>query len=129
MKIDVKLKLRDFCIIQFAIVTTIVTLGLFSYTFTYMTGHDSVFGILNLLDVGEEQSIPTYVSILNLLLASILIFMIYYHEKTLDHNWSSYWGFLAVLFLSLSLDESASIHEKFGDFHRRLERYPRTLIH
>ncbi len=122
MKIKLSLKLREFCIAQFAIVTVVIALGLFASVFTNLTGHSSVFGFLRLLNVSSEQSIPTYVSVINLLLASILIFIIYSYEKTNKQNGAGYWLFLSILFLYLSIDESASIHEKFGNIHAYLVR-------
>ena len=99
---------------QFAIVTFVMALGLFAFIFFILTGHDNVLGFLRLLEVSSEQSIPTFVSVINLLFASILIFVIYSYEKTNRQNGSGYWLFLSVLFLYLSVDESASVHENFG---------------
>ena len=94
--------------------TVVIALGLFAYVFTELTGHGSLLGFLRLLSVSSEQSIPTYVSVINLLLASILVFIIYSYEKTNKQNGAGYWLFLSILFLFLSIDESISIHEKFG---------------
>ena len=114
------LKLREFCVAQFAIVTVIISLCLFAYIFTNLTGHGLLLGFLSLLDVGNEQSIPTYVSVINLLLASLLILIIYRYEKINKQNYSGYWLFLAIVFIYLSIDESASIHEKFSNIHNFL---------
>ena len=114
--------MNEFCIAQFAIVTVVIALGLFAYVLTKLTGHGNMLGFLRLLDVGSEQSIPTYVSVINLLLASILIFIIYGYEKTNKQNGAGYWLFLSILFLYLSVDESASIHENFGNVHGFLVR-------
>ena len=81
-----------------------------------------MFGFLRLLDVGREQSIPTYVSVIKLLLASILIFIIYSYERTNKNIDAGYWLFLSILFLYLSVDESAKVHEKFASVHRFLVR-------
>ncbi len=100
--------------------TVVIALGLFAYVFTILTGHDHLLGFLRLLDVGSERSIPTYVSVINLLLASILILIIYSYEKTNKQKGAGYWLFLSILFLYLSVDEFASIHENFGNVHRYL---------
>jgi len=99
-----------------------MVLGLFVYVFTKLTGHGDLLGFLRLLDVRGEQSVPTYVSSINLLLASILIFIIYSYEKSNKQNDAGYWLFLSILFLYLSIDESASIHENFKNVHRYLVR-------
>ena len=100
--------------------TVVIALGLFAYVFAKLTGHNFVFGFLRLLDVHSEQSIATYVSAINLLLASILIFIIYSYEKANKLSGAGYWLFMSILFLYLSIDESTSIHENFGNIHRYL---------
>lgn len=95
--------------------TVVIALGAIGYTIGKLTGHFNAFGVLRLLDVGSEQSIPTYFSVMNLLLASILLFIIYYYEKNNTQNRPRYWGFLSILFLFLSVDESISIHEIFNE--------------
>ena len=117
MKIQLSLNLNQFIIAQFAIVTVVIALGLFAYVSPYITGHDFLFGFLRLLDVGREQSIPTYISAINLLLASILACIIYNFEKANSLPRSVYWLILSILFLFLSIDESAGIHENFENVH------------
>ncbi len=102
--------------------SVVIALGLFVYIFTKLTGHGDLLGFLRLLDVRGEQSVPTYVSSINLLLASILIFIIYSYEKSNKQNDAGYWLFLSILFLYLSIDESTSIHENFENVHRYLVR-------
>ena len=101
VKIEIKFRFRDFCITQFLIVTIIVALGFISRVFSYTSGHETVFGLMILLNLGEEQSIPTYVSLLNLLLSSVLIYIIYRHEKRLGRSGSGAWKFLSIIFLFL----------------------------
>ena len=117
MKIKFTLNLAKFGIAQFTIVTIVIVLGFLSYVFTHLTGHNHLLGFLHLLNVGNEQSVPTYVAVVNLLLASILCFIIYTFEKSNKVNGSTYWLFLSVLMLFLSIDESAGIHELFGNVH------------
>ena len=116
---NLNIKLRDFCIVQFTLVTIIVILGLLSYIF-----RDSVLGLsgtlYRLLDVGDEKSLPTLFSTLNLLFSSLLIYIIYRHEKEIVQKGSFYWLFLSLLFLFLSFDEFASIHEKFAKVYDTL---------
>ena len=114
MNIKFKINLIEFIVAQFTLVTIINLLALFAFVFTFITGRENLLGFLHLLDV-REQSIPTYISLLNLLLSSILLFIIFKYEKTNSCKGSSYWLFLSFLFLFLSVDESAGIHEKFGN--------------
>jgi len=117
MKMKLDIKLTSFALAQFAVVTAILTLGMASYIFTWKTGHDHLMGFLRLWDVGAEQSFPTYFSTLNLLFASILLLVIYGYEKANHHKGSYYWLFMSILFLALSADEAACVHENFVFVH------------
>jgi len=114
------IKLNDFIKVQFGLVSLILLLGLLSYIFTYLTGFGSLLGHITLLDVGAEQSIPTYFSVINLLFASILLYVLFRHEKINMQKGTNYWLFLSILFLILSTDESVSIHENFGHLYNYL---------
>jgi hypothetical protein len=114
--------LRNFAIAQFAIITTVIALGAFAYVVTSMTSLRVVGEVMRLLDVGVEQSLPTYVSVVNLILASILAFIIYIHERAKANSDAMYWLFLSLLFLFLSFDEFAGIHEKFAHLYEVLVR-------
>ncbi|MGI9288758.1 MAG: hypothetical protein ACR2P1_25450 [Pseudomonadales bacterium] len=70
--------------------------------------------LLRLLDVQAEQSVPTYFSVLNLLFSAILILVIYKNIRLMGQAGAAYWLLLALIFLGLSFDESASLHEKLG---------------
>lgn len=111
------IKLINFSIAQFSAVSVILLLGLSSYVF-YIADRETVLGgFLRLFDVAAEQSIPTFFSVLNLVLSSILLLALYRYEKLNHRKFANYWLFLAILFLYLSADESASIHENFGLVH------------
>lgn len=80
----------------------------------HITGHFSIYGIVNLFNFDKELSIPTYFSALNLLVSFLLLYMIYRSHKNGKIIDTKYWGFLSIFFLYLSIDEIASIHEKFN---------------
>ena len=120
LELRVCFSLKEFCLAQVIIVSATIGLGVLAYIFIYLTGHDHVFGFLRLFDVGSEQSIPTYISELNLLLSAVLLFLIYRYEKVHRIKNAKYWLFIAVVFLILSIDESAEIHEKFGNLNEFL---------
>ena len=120
MQVRFSVTLRQFRTAQYMIVTAVLTLGALGYVVGKITGHFNALGLLRLLDVGSEQSIPTYVSVVNLLLASVLLFVIYLYEKQSTGNGSRYWMGLSILFLYLSVDEGASIHEIFNEVYQKL---------
>lgn len=113
----INIRLRNFVSVQFGVATIILILGALSYLFGHIIGHPNLLGFLRLLDVGSELSIPTYFSVINLLLSSILLFIVFQYEKKQNNKGWKYWFFLSILFLFLSIDESASIHENFAELH------------
>lgn len=46
-------------------------------------------------------------------MASVLNLILFSHEEIKKHQKSRYWLFLSILFLFLSIDESAAIHDNF----------------
>jgi hypothetical protein len=65
------------------------------------------------LNVNAEASVPTWFSSSILLLCSALLGAITYTVRRAGDRYSLYWGILSIVFVILSLDEAASIHEKF----------------
>jgi hypothetical protein len=70
--------------------------------------HPTVFRMVNL---DEEANIPSFYSSLILLFSSILLFVITFYRKIEKNRNYKYWLGLALIFLFLSFDENASIHE------------------
>lgn len=76
--------------------------------------HDTVYGLVPLFDFNTEANIPTFYSSLALLSCSILLAFISFSLKRHGSSYIS-WGGLAIIFLFLSIDEIATIHERFHD--------------
>ena len=72
---------------------------------------------LRLTDLKEEVSIGTWYSSSILLISSLLLFLIALIEKKKNHSFTSHWKLLSFIFLFLSLDEAASIHEVGDGLH------------
>jgi hypothetical protein len=71
--------------------------------------------ILDEFSVNAEQTIPTWYQVLLLFAASVLLALITYAKRAGKDHYSRYWAALAIIFLYLSMDESAAIHEIFSD--------------
>ena len=95
-------------------VTLLVLLGLFYYVYENLYGDDLVNAMFEVFDVGDETSIPTVFSCLNLVLAFVLAFVIYDDSKRHGDKLSSGWLVLCLTLLFLALDEGAAIHERAG---------------
>lgn len=81
------------------------------------------------LDLGHEQSIPTYFSAFNLAVSSVLLFIVFTYEKMTSSKFAGYWMFLSLLFLFLSFDEAFSIHEQLGKIPGLLAEHGYDVFH
>jgi hypothetical protein len=70
--------------------------------------------ILELLNLATDSTIPTWYASLALLLCSILLAAIAATKKRLGDRYALRWGVLSGIFLILSIDEVAAIHERVG---------------
>jgi hypothetical protein len=80
----------------------------------------NLFGLVPLLDVGQDQSIPAWFSAFLLLSCSVLLAIISFVVKNAGGRYVNRWRILAIIFLYLSVDEGASIHEKWGRLTRNV---------
>jgi hypothetical protein len=71
--------------------------------------------LLDTLSVNAEQTIPTWYSVALLLLAATLLLVIGLVKRASRDGYRFHWLGLAIIFLYLSIDEGATIHEMFGD--------------
>jgi len=77
-------------------------------------GYGGILEAASLFDTGKEETIPTWYSSLALLLCSVLLATIAAAKKRECDRYARHWGALSVLFLLLSIDEVATIHETLG---------------
>jgi heme exporter protein D len=105
-----KIALGLFSLILF--LTCIAVLGQFS---KYVLGHDYLLGIVPLFDLSEDSAVPTWYASSTLLLCSILLFIIAQNKRKEKEPFVTHWIILAAVFLCLSIDETARIHETMGD--------------
>lgn len=75
-------------------------------------GHNRVYGLIPLFDFNIEKNIPTLYSSFSLIVASILLWFISSSQRRMSLPYIPWLG-LAIIFLFLSIDEFASIHERF----------------
>lgn len=101
---------------KWALVLALLTLCLsfahFSTQFiTYLTGHDYQFGLAPQFNLDADSNIPAWYASSTLLLCSLLLAVIGLVKKQLGDRFAQQWLILAAIFLYLSLDEAASLHE------------------
>jgi hypothetical protein len=77
----------------------------------YLTGHNKVYGLVQLFDLDRENSIPTYFSASLLLFAALLLWIIGVMKRKSRGPYALQWTILAFTFLYLAVDEAGGIHE------------------
>ncbi len=83
-------------------------------------GFNTLGGLIPEFDLNSENNIPTWYSSSALLLASALLAMIALVKLQWEEAYARHWVVLAAIFLFLSLDEAASIHEKGNNLARMI---------
>ena len=86
----------------------------------YWTGHDSIYGLVQLFYVDAEQNIPTFFSALLLLFAALLLAIITRLKRNQKATYVLHWATLALGFLLMAADEILSQHERLVEPIRKL---------
>ncbi|UCG86458.1 MAG: hypothetical protein JSW71_21595 [Gemmatimonadota bacterium] len=77
----------------------------------HFRGHDYVFGFVPLFYLDGENNIPTYFSTMLLFVSALLLAIIAWSKKKQDDAYALHWVILSAVFLLMSLDEGASLHD------------------
>lgn len=85
-------------------------IGLAARVIEKLLGYDNTV-FVRLVDVSEEANITSWFSSLLLLIGALLILLIARLKNLEKDSFSRHWAFMSYLFLFLSLDEAAKIHE------------------
>lgn len=80
-----------------------------------------MLGLVDFFDVDSETSLPTYVSTINLLVGAILVGLTARLARQNGSRLFWYWVLLALLLTYMSIDEAATVHEKFVRFYEALD--------
>jgi hypothetical protein len=70
-------------------------------------------GLIQVFDLRVERNLPTVYSTLLLALAALVTFLVAVRCRTKGDTEYRRWGFLAVVLLLLSIDETAALHERW----------------
>jgi hypothetical protein len=81
----------------------------------YLLGHSYLLGLVPLFDLGTDSSVPTWYASITLLICSILLGIISMDKRKNKDRFTVHWAVLSFIFLYLSIDEVARIHEVIGD--------------
>jgi hypothetical protein len=113
---------RTVALVLLVIVTSLLVAGLATQYIKYFHGHDTQLGFVRLLHLDGENNVPAWYSCAALLLCSAVLGIIGLHHRQAADKYARHWLALAIVFLYLSIDEGASIHEMADlPIHHRLE--------
>jgi hypothetical protein len=77
----------------------------------HILGHDHLRGFVPLFNVNTEGNIPTWYTSFSILLCAVLLFVIARARKIEGDRYSIYWMILGLIFLYISVDEGAGVHD------------------
>lgn len=89
----------------------------------FNAGHTRLLGLVRMFDLGNENNFATWYSSMILLLCAVLLLVIGLHVKNTRGTYAGHWLTLAGIFLLLSLDETASIHERANHLGRYFKQF------
>ena len=88
-----------------------MTAGVASVAWRHGLGERSGFGLIHLFNLDAESTVPSWYSSSALLAAAGLLGLIARAERERASRDWRHWAGLAIIFVVLSLDETASVHE------------------
>ena len=100
------LKVLGYCILG------LFVLHCLAMTSWFVFGHIYLKGFVPLFSLENEKNIPTLFSSLQLFFAAVLLAICAAQHKIDQGNYFRHWVGLAAIFVFLSFDESAALHEK-----------------
>ncbi len=112
--LTVVLSAKKVALVLTAVVVWLLLAHVSTHFVKYVLHHDTQLGLLRLFDLDGENNIPTWYASSALLLCAVLLAGIGLYKMRASDRYASHWLGLAIIFLYLSVDEAASIHEKTG---------------
>ncbi len=108
---DIEMSPRKILVMLLSMIGFLLFANIMGLVSTYGFDHDTVYGLIELMDFNSEENLPTLFSSLQLIVVSSLLSIIGSKHKS---NGEIYfpWFVLSVIFLYLAVDETAQIHER-----------------
>ena len=112
MKLTIFISPRRVTLVLAFVVLCLTLAHIAGQSFKYFLGHGNGLGFVPLFDLDGEVSVPTWYSSSALLLCSALLAGIALAKRIAGDRYALSWSALWIIFLYLSLDEGAQIHEQ-----------------
>jgi len=107
----VALSVRGVALQLIWVAAALVALDLLAVTFTQVTGHDHVRGLLPIIRLDKEANLGTLFQVGMMLCSAILFFGAGWRASA-ERRAARIWWFLGWVFVFLALDEQSWIHER-----------------
>ncbi len=98
--------------ILFSVILFLTSADILGQISKYFWNHERLLGFVKLFDLDLEGNIPSWYSSVALLFCAFLLANITSVKK--DSPYSSHWKALSLVFIYLSIDESAQLHERLN---------------
>lgn len=92
----------------------LIAAGLAVQVLQHLMGYESAYNFIPLFNLGLEKNIPTFFSTVILLISAVLLAFIALLKSQEQDRFALRWAILSFIFLFLSVDEAAQIHEATG---------------
>lgn len=105
------------------VIAAIVGINLVFESVRFETGHANLLGLLPLMSVNGDTNIPTWFSSFELLIAAVLLWAVSRAEKQAGYARAAKWRAMGVVFLLMSIDETAAMHERLDHVGKMFARW------
>lgn len=107
----IKISQKKLTVVLIIIVLALNSISFIGRAIEYLLGIKETTEFVRLFHIGEEGNITTWYSALTLLFSGILLAVIAKAKNAVGDPYVRHWKILSIIFVYLSLDEAASIHE------------------
>lgn len=97
--------------VLFVLVFVMNAIGVFGRFIENLLGYERTTPVVRLFHVAQEGNITTWFSSILLLISAVLLALIAKARKSNEDTYVLHWALLAIVFLYMSIDEAARIHE------------------
>jgi hypothetical protein len=111
----------------FSVVLFLVSADIAGQVSKYFFGHERLLGFVKLFDLNGEGNIPSWYSSIALLLCAFLLANITSLKKHSPYR--AHWRALSFIFVYLSIDESAQLHERWNYLMKPFVQLIKPFIH
>ena len=93
------------------VVVTLAFLSVAGQFSRHVLGHDVLLGFVRQFNLDAEGNVPAWYASMTLLLSAVLLGVIARAKHLARAPYARHWGLLVLIFVGLSVDEAASLHE------------------